>query len=342
MYLNSDSNGRGWLDIGGSHSLETFMREVARDIKDPKSGKSALDAAMEHKRSTQKPDAAKPAETDVKRSPDDSVRQREIDRIRGEPRRTAEGGRVTTSESDTSFKIDALGSGSDFTPFLQHLVIASLNVSYGGDSHDGIYHSIHDTYDFYTRFLDTSFVYGVAESQTIGTTLLRLADAVVLPFEFAGVVRTYRRYADEIDKAAKKNDTTKALDLSNVRGAIDRLSASSDRYEAALRKLDGMPASSLRARQARLTTVNQILYRAERALGDASGLEGRDWYHHMIYAPGFYTGYGVKTMPGIREAVEDRPNLEVARREAARVTAAIDRYAVEVGKAAQALEEAMR
>jgi len=247
-----------------------------------------------------------------------------------------------TMEADTLFKIDALGSGSDFTPFLQHLVVASLNISYGGDSNDGIYHSIHDTYDFYTRFLDTSFAYGVAESQTNSTALLRLADAAVLPFDFQAVVRTYRGYVDEIEKTARKNDTTKALDLGSVRGAIDRLAAASERYESQLRKLNGLSSSSLRARQTRLVAVNQILYRTERALGDATGLAGREWYRHMIYAPGFYTGYGVKTMPGIREAVEDRPNLEVARRESARVTAAIERLAVEVGKAAEGLEAVLR
>ncbi len=341
-YLNSDSNGRGWLDVGGSHSLQAFMREVARDIKDPKSGKSVLDAALERKRATSRADSSKPPKRDSTTSAEDSLRRREIDRIRGERRRTTDLGAVATMESDTSFKIDALGSGSDFTPFIQHLVIASLNVGYGGDSHDGIYHSIHDTYDFYTRFLDTSFVYGVAESQTNATTLLRLADATVLPFEFQGVVRTYRGYVEEIEKAAKKNDTTKALDLANVRGAIERLATASERYEAQLRKLNGLSSSSLRARQVRLVSVNQILYRTERSLGDAAGLAGPDWYRHMIYAPGYYTGYGVKTMPGIREAVEDRPNLEVARRESARVTAAIERMAVEVGKAADGLEGAMR
>ncbi|MGI9078603.1 MAG: transferrin receptor-like dimerization domain-containing protein, partial [Gemmatimonadaceae bacterium] len=341
-YLNSDSNGRGWLDIGGSHSLQAFMREVARDIKDPKSGKSALDAAMERKRASSRTDSISPPKRDSTISAEDSIRRREIDRIRGDRRRTADPRPVTPMEADTLFQIGALGSGSDFTPFIQHLVIASLNVGYGGDSHDGIYHSIHDTFDFYTRFLDTSFVYGVAESQTNATTLLRLADATILPFEFRSVVRTYRGYVAEIEKTAKKNDTTRALDLANVRGAIDRLATASDKYEAQLRKLSGLPSSSLRARQARLARVNQILYRTERALGDSTGLAGRDWYRHMIYAPGYYTGYGVKTMPGIREAVEDRPNLEVARRESARVTAAIERLAMEVGKAAEGLEAAMR
>ena len=341
-YLNSDSNGRGWLDVSGSHSLQAFMREVARDIRDPKSGKSVLDAALERKRASLRGDSAKPPRRDSTVTADDSVRRREIDRIRGERRRTTDPGPATTEESDSSFKIGALGSGSDFTPFIQHLVIASLSTSYGGDSNDGIYHSIHDTYDFYTRFLDTSFAYGVAESQTNATTLLRLADAPILPFEFQAVVRTYRGYVDEIEKTARKNDTTSALDLGNVRSAIDNLATASSRYESQLRKINGLSSSPQRGRQARLASVNQILYRTERALGDVTGLVGRDWYRHMIYAPGYYTGYGVKTMPGIREAVEDRPNLDVARRESARVTAAIERLAVEVGRAEEGLEAAMR
>ena len=215
----------------------------------------------------------------------------------------------------------------------------ALNVAYGGDTHAGIYHSIYDSYDFFVRFLDTNFVYGVAEAQTMATALLRLADAPILPFEFGTAARTYRGYVDEIEKAARKNDTTKALDLAAVRRAVDRLERAAARYEAAQRAAAGLSSAALARRRAALSGVNRTLFMTERDLSDPRGLPGREWFRHLIYAPGYYTGYGVKTMPGIREAVEDRPNLAVAQREAARVAEAIERMAARVDAAAEGLEK---
>jgi N-acetylated-alpha-linked acidic dipeptidase len=361
-YLNSDSNDRGWLYVGGSHSLETFMYEVARDINDPLKRASALDALMQERARREAAEPSSPttpepvqpdtgnlgpgerraAARDTARAPDDSLIAREQRRIQGERRPTTDRPTLTTDGRDTAFTISALGSGSDYTAFIDHLGLATLNISYGGEAEDGIYHSIHDTYDFYTRFLDTTFTYGVLEAQTTGTTILRLADAPVLPFEFASVARTYRRYVDEIEKAAGKNDTVKALDLSSVRTALARLDTVAAQHERVMARVSEMSARDVRSKWKRLAEANKMLYRTERALTDASGLPGRDWFRHLIYAPGFYTGYGVKTMPGIREAVEDKPNLEVAQREAARVAAAIQRMATQVAEASAALERAMR
>jgi N-acetylated-alpha-linked acidic dipeptidase len=234
---------------------------------------------------------------------------------------------------DTIFALDALGSGSDYTAFLDHLALPSLHVSYGGEGNAGIYHSIYDTYDFYRRFLDTTFVYGVMEARTTGTLMLRLADAVVLPYEFGNVVRTYRKYVAEIEAEAKKKSEVKALDLANVRASINRLEEVSKRFEATLPAVLQLPPARLQAARPALVEANRALFRAEQALSDEAGLPDRPWYKHLIYAPGFYTGYGVKTMPGIREAVEDRPNLAVATREAGRVAAAIDRYTAAVNAA---------
>jgi N-acetylated-alpha-linked acidic dipeptidase len=240
------------------------------------------------------------------------------------------------------FTIGALGSGSDFTPFIQHVGMPTLNVSYGGEVNSGIYHSIYDSFDFYTRFNDTTFAYGVAESQTMATALVRLAEAPVLPFEFTNVVRTYRKYLDELEKGAAKDEKTKGLDLAPVRQAVDRLQRSADRYESAYAGVASAPSARLRSRRKQLGDANALLYRSEQALTDSAGLEQREWFKHLIYAPGFYTGYGVKTMPGIREAIEDRPSREVAQREAARVSAAIDRLATQVDRAAAAVEAAVK
>jgi N-acetylated-alpha-linked acidic dipeptidase len=146
----------------------------------------------------------------------------------------------------------------------------------------------------------------------------------------------------EIEKEARGNDTVRALDLAAVRGALDRLDSAAVRLDAVMARVEGMSARDVRAKWKRMAEANRMLYRTERALTDASGLPGRDWFRHLLYAPGFYTGYGVKTMPGIREAVEDKPDLEVAQREAARVAAAIDRMASQITEASAALERAIR
>jgi N-acetylated-alpha-linked acidic dipeptidase len=182
----------------------------------------------------------------------------------------------------------------------------------------------------------------VLEAQTTGTAILRLADAPVLPFEFGTVARTYRRYVDEIEKQAAGNDTVRSLDLSAVRASLGRLDTAAARHEAIMAHVQSLSQGEVRSRWKRLAEANKLLYRSERALTDASGLPGRDWFRHLIYAPGFYTGYGVKTMPGIREAVEDKPDAAVAQREAARVAAAIDRLATQVAEAAASLERTLR
>ncbi|GAC1477796.1 MAG: transferrin receptor-like dimerization domain-containing protein [Gemmatimonadaceae bacterium] len=301
VYINSDVTDKGWLAGEGSHSLERFVTEVARDVIDPATGKSALEALLAHKRETAK---------------------------------------TPLTVADTTFTLAALGSGSDYTAFLDHVGLASLNVAFGGGSKAGIYHSIYDSYDFFSRFLDTTFTYEVAESQTITTALLRLADAPVLPFDFLAAAHTYRGYVDEIEKEARQNDTTRALDLSAVRTALDKLDRAARRFDEAQRAAATPSAATDGTRAARFAAANRLIYQSERALVDGVGLPGRDWFRHLLYAPGFYTGYGVKTMPGIREAVEDRPHLATAQREAGRVAGAIDRYAARISEAADALAAA--
>jgi N-acetylated-alpha-linked acidic dipeptidase len=318
-YFNSDSNDRGWLDAAGSHSLQTFVTEVARDIPDPVRGTSVLDATLEHRRREERKNAGQRTDSAIRA---DSV--------------------PPSGRLDTLFTIGALGSGSDFTPFIQHVGMPTVQMGYGGEVNTGIYHSIYDSFDFYRRFNDSTYVYGVAESQTMATAILRLAEAPVLPFEFTNVARTYGKYLDELEKGAAKEPATKTLDLSAVRQAVDRLQHAASRYESAYAAVPGAPSARVRSRRKQLGEVNAMLYRSEAALTDAAGLERREWFKHLIYAPGYYTGYGVKTMPGVREAIEDRPDRAVAQREAARVTAAIDRLATQVERAAGALEVAVR
>src|SRR5437899_3400813 len=217
------------------------------------------------------------------------------------------------------WRLGALGSGSDYSSFIDHLGIASADIRHGGAQEAGIYHSIYDSYQFYTRFYDDGFTYAAAESGAMGTAILRMADAPVLPFSFSDAAATQRRYLGEIDSLARRTlrDT---LDLAAVHGAVQSLAEAGARYDSALAAAVARGTAWLEAHQAPLGAINRDVYLSERDLMGERGLPRRPWYRHTIYAPGFYTGYGVKTMPGIREAVEQQ-NVAEAREQATIVAA---------------------
>ena len=300
-YLNSDTNNRGDLDMEGSHSLEQFINDVARDIEDP-----------ETKLSVWKRDQLR-AVSDAKTADE-----------RQEARQRAD------------LRIDALGSGSDYTPFLQHVGIATLNLGFGGEGGGGIYHSIYDDFKWYTTYDDTSFVYGRALAQTIGTAVMRLADADVVPYQFTNFAETVGRYVKEVEKLATETrdqiqERNRQLDdgvftatsdpwqplvppareaaaphlnFAPLDDATDALSKAAERYDRAFTKAQANGGASLAKPEA--GTLNATLRQAERTLTSATGLPRRPWYRHLVYAPGFYTGYGVKTLPGVREAIEQK------------------------------------
>ncbi|HEX9580103.1 MAG TPA: M28 family peptidase, partial [Gemmatimonadales bacterium] len=300
LYLNTDSYSWGWLSTAGSHPLRTFAEEVTRDAGDPRSGKGALEALADRAFSQA-------------RTSSDSARIR----VRG-------------------YTIDALGSGSDYTVFLDHLSVASLNMGYGGGQDHGIYHSIYDSYDFFVRFLDPDFQYGKAQAGAVGMALARLADAPVLPWSFVDAARTYDTYVTELDSLAGKTLSVGALDLSAVRRAAGQLREAGNGFEAALERAMALGSRGLAGKGRQLDAINREIYLTERDLSHPDGLPVRPWFRHTIYAPGYYTGYGVKTMPGIREAIElNRP--EEARAQAAVVAAALDRMTARVKRATELL-----
>ena len=229
--------------------------------------------------------------------------------------------------------IGALGSGSDYTVFIDHLTIASLNMGYSGAARGGVYHSAYDSFDWYTRFSDTTFEYGRALSQTTGTAVMRLAGASVLPFSFIESVETVSGYLDEIEETHGGIADAPALDFASMRSAIDAYRAAAQRYESAVQAAVGKGDWDITAMQ----KVNTILYQTERALGYEKGLPKRGWYKHQIYAPGLDTGYGVKTIPGVREGIE-RNNWDEARTMIEVVQAALARIAQQVESAAVILE----
>ena len=336
VYINSDGNGRGYLGAGGSHTLERLVNEAARDVQDPETGLTVWKRQQLGRLSGAG-------------SPDDRRELRER----------------------ADLRLDALGSGSDFTPFLQHLGIASLNLGFGGEDPEsgGIYHSIYDDFAWYTRFADTNFVYGRALAQVAGTVVMRLADADVLPYHPSGFAETIGRYLDEVKKlAAARRDSiveqNKQLDdgvfqaisdprqpikppareseapflnfapLENASAALTR---SADRYEAALTKVASGDGAALERPE--VQAVNPVLVQLERALLREDGLPGRPWYMHQVYAPGLYTGYAVKTLPAVREAIEAGQWAEVDH-QVSRTAEALEAAAGKIDSAAAVLEHA--
>ena len=217
------------------------------------------------------------------------------------------------------FSIGALGAGSDYVAFLDYLGVASMNETFAGQTKSGIYHSIYDSIYWYTHFSDTTFADGRALSQYTATGLLRLSGAAVLPFEFSRFGSTVSGYVDDIEKQAQRSG--QRIDFSALRRQLDILRVDSDKYEALLDA--AMQKGNIEATRAE--AVNQDLIKTERALTQPDGLPNRSWYKHQIYAPGFYTGYGVKTMPGVREAVDSK-DWPLAQRETAVVEQCLSRF----------------
>jgi len=300
-YINSDSNGRGYFEVEGSHTLEKFVNDVARDISDPETKLSVWKRNEAHATANAK-----------------SSEQRKEIRER------------------TDLRIPALGSGSDYTAFLQHDGLASLNIGFGGEDGGGIYHSIYDDFYWYTHFSDTGFVYGRALAQTGGTAVMRLADADLLPFDFVDFADTVQLYLKELkvlsekarddirernreieDGVFKATDDPRQplvapsadtvpphLNFAPLEDAVEAVTHSAGEYRKALEQANANNGAGLAA--ASLQGVNHLLMESERKLTTSEGLPRRPWFKHQLYAPGYYTGYAVKTMPAVREAVEQK------------------------------------
>jgi N-acetylated-alpha-linked acidic dipeptidase len=295
IYINSDGNGRGFLSAEGSHALEPLMDEISKTVIDPQSKVSVFER--------QKADQVLNAKsTEAKKK----------------------------LLSENNLKLDALGSGSDYSSFIQHAGIPSLNLGFGGEDAGGEYHSIYDSYSLYERFKDPGFHYGVALSETAGRAVLRMAQADVLPFDFTHLYTTIDGYSEELQSLLKSTrestevenqmiksndfaiaqDPTKKLilptvkeevpylDFSPLQNALVDLKTSTDNLKVVFKNKINATNEDV--------AFNQSLYQAEQQLLSETGLPRRPWYKHTLYAPGFYTGYGVKTMPGIREAIEQK------------------------------------
>ncbi|MEW5977812.1 MAG: transferrin receptor-like dimerization domain-containing protein [Acidobacteriota bacterium] len=274
VYLNSDTTGKGVLGMGGSHLLEPFFNGVIREVPDPPSKRTVWESVREHRLEEVKSGKEK----------------REI-------------------QTRRDLRLGALGAGSDYTPFIHHLGVSSLNIGFSAEETAGAYHSIYDSTHWYTHFSDIDFERGRVLSQISATTLLRLANAEVLPFDFLSLSETVDRYLEELESLAKARKPPKPIDFSPLKSANQALARMATRYQTAFRQAS---VSGTLWSHPRIEELNRILYQAERSLTEDSGLPRRPWYRHLIYAPGFYTGYGVKTLPGVREAIEEKEWDQVA------------------------------
>ena len=295
VYINSDGNGRGFLSAAGSHALESMIDGIAKDVIDPQTKVSVFDRLKAREVVSAGSDKAK-----------------------------------KESMAKKSMSISALGSGSDYSAFLQHAGIPSLNIAFGGENPGGEYHTAYDSYDFYSRFGDPGFSYGRALSQTIGRAVLRMADANTLPFEFKNLHKTISSYVAEMISMTDQMRESTAVYNQVISGNNHQLAADPTKPEKLpIRKVE-VPFIDFSALQnslvklessattlsdkiatgkiasTSLKALNEALFTAEQNLLTTTGLPRRPWYKHTIYAPGFYTGYGVKTMPGVREAIEQR------------------------------------
>lgn len=303
-YLNTDGSSRGFINIGGSHILERFFNQIIEEVDDPRFDVSLKERRLAH------------------------------DLIDG----TTE--QIKADAKDRSdLRIYPMGSGSDYTPFLQHLGIASANIGFGGEADGGSYHTLYDTYEHFTRWNDPGLVYGATLAKVTGRAALRLANAPRLPFEFEGLADNVALYVDELEELADtlrqeteetnqlladgiyaialnpdkslgppmENPPVPHFNFAPLRNALARLQAAANEFDTAA---ENNAATS--------REINHLLFTSERLLTRDAGLEGRTWYKHHIYAPGFYTGYGVKTIPGVREAIEQReyekvdPQIDIA------------------------------
>ncbi|HEV2341467.1 MAG TPA: transferrin receptor-like dimerization domain-containing protein [Candidatus Acidoferrales bacterium] len=326
-YINSDGNGRGYLGVEGSHTLESMVNNIAREIQDPEKNISVFTREQDLR---------------LARAGSSADRQK--------------------IESQKNMTLGDLGSGSDYSSFIDHAGISSLNIGYGGEAGGGIYHSIYDDYYWYSHFDDGSQVYGRALAQTAGTAVMRLADADVIPFDFSGLSEAVDRYVSELQKLAQSerekiewqnkevrdgiftatSDPQKQfvapaietvppyLNFAPMQNAQTALDQAAKRYEAAFAKAE-------KAGNVSAEGVNRDLIESERDLLLPDGLPGRPWYKHSLYAPGYYTGYGVKTVPGVREAIEQHKWQE-AEQQIEIVAGVLQREAGAITSAASALD----
>ncbi|WP_336515576.1 transferrin receptor-like dimerization domain-containing protein [Pollutibacter soli] len=320
-YINSDGNSRGFIHGGGSHAFEPFFNEIISVVKDPQTGVSIRD------------------------------RRYAVEMVLGDRAKR------TRIMGNKTIKLSALGAGSDYSPFFQHLGIPSFNIGFGGEGSGGEYHSIYDSYDHFVRFKDPGFAYGAALASTAGRMVLRLANADIIPADFTTLYSTINGYVGEVKTladniridaehdiamaaeklydlardpkepyvAAEVSAKVPFFNFSRLDNAMVQFKTAADSYKKLSAKAEQLP-------EAKRNELNNILFQAEKSLLLDKGLPRRPWYRHLIYAPGYFTGYGVKTLPGVREAIEEK-NWAEAQEQIGLLSGVIEAFTAEIEKA---------
>jgi N-acetylated-alpha-linked acidic dipeptidase len=324
VYINSDSNSRGFFGAAGSQTLEKFVNEVAREVQDPHKHIPVID------------------------------RMRAYQSFEGKPEEQIE------ARDRSDVRLPALGSGSDYTAFLQFTGVASLNIGFGGEEQYGQYHSVYDSFDHFTRFCDPNFEYGIALAKVGGRIMMRMADAGILPFEFTGFADNVSQFLKELQEfdtqqrkdAAEKNrridekiyeayfdpaqkfvtpqreETPPHLNFAPLENAVDHLVKSASDFA----KAHEDALKSNRISDQNIREINDIFMHSERALTRKEGLPGRPWFMHQIYAPGVYTGYAPKALPSVREAIEQK-KWKLAEDQILVVAETLERFTGEIERA---------
>ena len=333
-YINSDSNGRGFFHASGSHDLEKLINDVAREINDPEKNISVWQRAR-------------------------------LSRIANA--KTAEERTEIRKRADLA--IGTLGDGSDYASFLDHAGISALNIGYGGENDADAYHSIYDDFYWYTHFIDTDFSYGRALAQTGGTTVMRLADADVIPFEYSDMAETIAKYVTELEKQLKDKQEEIAernlelkegvftavadprktsvppphetvppyMNFAPLKNGVEAIKRSAERYQSAFAKARAEGAAPLSPQA--LSSLNSDLLKIQRAFLSERGLPERPWFKHQVYAPGAYTGYGAKPIAAVHEYMDEKKWAE-AEAQVPAVATVLENAAAAIGKAADDLESA--
>jgi len=330
IYINSDSNGRGILRVEGSHDFQHFVNQVAADVTDPETGATV------------------------------AARQRAAMQVGAYYKSpSVDAAEAAAADKGGDLPIGPLGSGSDYSAYLQHLGLPALNISFGGEGQaGGVYHSAYDSFHHFTTFDDPGLVYGAALSKYAGRVVLRIADSDTPPMRFGDFADTVARYLDEVKKLADSRrlgdrqkeklveagafrlagDPTSPLadpvveeptghpHIAALEDAVERLQASATAFDSAF------AAKGATLTPAQRTKLNAMLRTIDQLLIDDRGLPGRPWYRHMIYAPGRFTGYGAKTLPGLREAIEER-RFEDAGVYGLRIAKVLDAYSTRLDQA---------
>ncbi len=331
VYVNSDSNGRGFFELEGSHTLEHFINDVAREVQDPETKLSIWKRAQ----------------------------LREVESAKS-PEALAE------ARNRPDLRLDMLGGGSDHAPFINFAGVASLGIGFGGEDGGGIYHSIYDDFYWYTHFSDTKFVYGRALAQAGGTAIMRMADADLLPLQFTDFADDVKRYVTEVKKFSveqreeirrknqdisdgvyeatsdprqiwvtpKPEEMPPHINFAPLDNAVETLERSSAEYQKVLERVSANGGAALAS--ASLADVNALLLQSEHKLTTPEGLPGRFWYKHELYAPGVYTGYAAKAIPAVRESLEQK-KWQQAEEAAARVAKVLQNEAQLIAEAAARL-----